>query len=63
MGKWGHIVSDFVKNYLPMLILRDPRFGTPEMPAMLKDVFVEMENVWKLQTSCPKSRHKNLAPQ
>ena len=38
-GEAGHEVSHFVKENLPKLILKDPRFRTPEMPAMLRDAF------------------------
>lgn len=38
-GQKGHDVSQFVKENMPKLILKDPRYGTAEMPAMLQDVF------------------------
>lgn len=38
-GLKGHDVSNFVKESLPKLIIRDPRFKTEEMPQMLMDAF------------------------
>jgi len=38
-GGKGHDVSNFVKDTVPKLILKDPRFRTADMPAMLMDVF------------------------
>jgi serine/threonine protein phosphatase PrpC len=38
-GGKGHDVSNFVKDTVPKLILKDPRFRTADMPAMLLDVF------------------------
>eukprot|EP00930_Biecheleria_cincta_P041514 TRINITY_DN2847_c0_g1_i1.p1 TRINITY_DN2847_c0_g1~~TRINITY_DN2847_c0_g1_i1.p1 ORF type:complete len:380 (+),score=74.12 TRINITY_DN2847_c0_g1_i1:91-1230(+) len=38
-GGKGHDVSNFVKDTVPKLILKDPRFRTADMPAMLVDVF------------------------
>jgi len=44
-GQKGHDVSNFVKENLPKLIIKDPRFKTKEMPTMLKDVFKKMQNL------------------
>lgn len=44
-GKQGHDVSNFVKENLPKLIIKDPRFKTPEMPQMLKDAFKKMQGL------------------
>jgi len=44
-GKKGHDVSNFVKEHLPKLIVKDSRFMTDEMPAMLKDVFKKMQSL------------------
>jgi len=44
-GQKGHDVSNFVKENLPKLIIKDPRFKTPEMPEMLKDVFKKIQNL------------------
>jgi serine/threonine protein phosphatase PrpC len=44
-GKKGHDVSQFAKDNLPKLIVRDQRFLTPEMPQMLKDVFKKMQSL------------------
>lgn len=38
-GGKGHDVSNFVKDTVPKLIIKDKRFRTPDMPAMLKEVF------------------------
>mmetsp|Transcript_71912 Transcript_71912/g.188461 ORF Transcript_71912/g.188461 Transcript_71912/m.188461 type:complete len:420 (+) Transcript_71912:87-1346(+) len=50
-GKMGHQVSQFVKDNMPKLILQDPRFRTPKMPAMLEDVFREMQSLIVLADS------------
>lgn len=44
-GQKGHDVSNFVKENLPKLIIKDPRFKTPDMPQMLKDAFKKMQNL------------------
>lgn len=44
-GQKGHDVSNFVKDNLPKLIIRDQRFKSDEMPAMLKDCFKKMQNL------------------
>jgi len=44
-GQKGHDVSNFVKENLPKLIIRDPRFKTDEMPAMLTDVFKKTQSL------------------
>jgi len=43
-GKDGHLISNYVKENLPKLILRDARFMTDEMPAMFRDVFRQMQD-------------------
>ncbi|CAE8705228.1 unnamed protein product [Polarella glacialis] len=42
-GQKGHDVSEFVRENLPKLILRDERFKTGDMHSLLKDSF------WKIQ--------------
>lgn len=44
-GQKGHDVSQFVKENLPKLIIKDQRFKTPEMPAMLKEVFKKTQSL------------------
>lgn len=44
-GQKGHDVSNYVKDNLPKLILRDQRFKTDEMPKMLEDSFKKMQNL------------------
>jgi serine/threonine protein phosphatase PrpC len=44
-GKKGHDVSNFVKEHLPKLIVKDQRFMTDDMPAMLEDVFKKMQSL------------------
>lgn len=44
-GQKGHDVSNFVKENLPKLILRDKRFKTPEMCAMLFDCFKRTQSL------------------
>jgi len=44
-GKAGHDVSNFVKENLPKLIIRDPRFKTDEMPKMLMECFIKMQSL------------------
>lgn len=44
-GQKGHDVSNFVKENLPKLIIKDPRFKTPDMPQMLKDNFKKMQSL------------------
>mmetsp|Transcript_99454 Transcript_99454/g.222949 ORF Transcript_99454/g.222949 Transcript_99454/m.222949 type:complete len:388 (-) Transcript_99454:292-1455(-) len=43
-GQKGHDVSNFVKDNLPKLILKDQRFKSDEMPTMLTDCFKKMQN-------------------
>lgn len=38
-GQKGHDVSNFVKDTMPKMIMKDQRFKTSAMPEMLKDVF------------------------
>lgn len=44
-GQKGHDVSQFVKENLPKLIIKDPRFKTPDAPAMLRDVFKKTQSL------------------
>jgi serine/threonine protein phosphatase PrpC len=44
-GQKGHDVSNFVKEHLPKLIVRDARFKTEDTPQMLKDSFKKMQNL------------------
>merc|ERR1712046_148153 len=44
-GQKGHDVSQFVKENLPKLVIRDQRFKTADMPQMLKDVFKKTQNL------------------
>jgi serine/threonine protein phosphatase PrpC len=44
-GKKGHDVSQFVKDTLPKLIVRDQRFMTDDMPQMLVDTFKKMQSM------------------
>jgi len=44
-GKKGHDVSQFVKDNLPKLIVKDPRFMTDEMDKMLVDCFKKMQGL------------------
>merc|ERR1719258_658998 len=44
-GQKGHDVSQFVKENLPKLIIRDQRFKTDEMPKMLEDCFKKMQSL------------------
>jgi len=44
-GQKGHDVSNFVKENLPKLIIRDPKFRTDEMGPMLIDVFKKTQSL------------------
>jgi len=44
-GQKGHDVSQFVKENLPKLIVKDSRFKTADMPTMLKDTFKKCQNL------------------
>lgn len=44
-GQKGHDVSNFVKESLPKLIVKDSRFKTDQMPNMLKDCFKKCQNL------------------
>lgn len=44
-GRQGHDVSQFVKENLPKLIIKDQRFKTADMPQMLKDSFKKMQGL------------------
>lgn len=44
-GQKGHDVSNFVKDNLPKLIIRDQRFKTEEQPKMLMDCFKKVQGL------------------
>lgn len=44
-GKTGHDVSNFVKENLPKLIIKDQRFKTDDMKAMLRELFIKMQGL------------------
>jgi len=44
-GQKGHDVSNFVKEALPKLIVKDSRFQTPEMADLLKDSFKKTQTL------------------
>jgi serine/threonine protein phosphatase PrpC len=44
-GQKGHDVSNFVKENLPKLIVKDSRFKTAEMPKMLQDSFKKIQHL------------------
>lgn len=44
-GQKGHDVSNFVKENLPKLIIKDPRFKTDDMPNMMKDTFKKTQSL------------------
>merc|ERR1719436_59174 len=44
-GQKGHDVSNFVKENLPKLIIRDQRFENENMEQMLKDNFGKMQSL------------------
>merc|ERR1719506_1949868 len=44
-GKQGHDVSQYVKEMLPKLIIRDQRFKTDDMGASLKDNFKKVQSL------------------
>merc|ERR1719291_1667058 len=44
-GQKGHDVSNFVKDNLPKLMLRDQRFRTENMEACLKDSFKKVQGL------------------
>lgn len=44
-GQKGHDVSNFVKENLPKLVIKDPRFKTNDMPAMLVDCFKKTQTL------------------
>lgn len=44
-GQKGHDVSNFVKENLPKLIIKDQRFKTEDMPMMLKDAFKKTQSL------------------
>mmetsp|Transcript_59894 Transcript_59894/g.129878 ORF Transcript_59894/g.129878 Transcript_59894/m.129878 type:complete len:377 (-) Transcript_59894:124-1254(-) len=45
-GQKGHDISDYVKDFLPKLILRDPRFESrTDMPDVCRSAFVTMQRL------------------
>jgi serine/threonine protein phosphatase PrpC len=44
-GQKGHDVSNFVKENMPKMIVRDQRFKTADMPEMCKDVFKKIQSL------------------
>lgn len=44
-GQKGHDVSNFVKENMPKLIIKDQRFKTDQMHDMLKDVFKKTQSI------------------
>jgi serine/threonine protein phosphatase PrpC len=44
-GQKGHDVSQFVKENVPKLIVRDQRFKTPDMKEMMMDVFKKAQSL------------------
>eukprot|EP00403_Amphidinium_massartii_P028276 CAMPEP_0178405286 /NCGR_PEP_ID=MMETSP0689_2-20121128/18321_1 /TAXON_ID=160604 /ORGANISM="Amphidinium massartii, Strain CS-259" /LENGTH=382 /DNA_ID=CAMNT_0020026297 /DNA_START=29 /DNA_END=1177 /DNA_ORIENTATION=+ len=44
-GKQGHHVSNFVKENMPKMVLRDSRWKTEEMPKMLVDTFKKTQTI------------------
>jgi len=44
-GKKGHDVSNFVKENLPKLVIRDPKFRTDDMRSMFVDVFKKTQSL------------------
>lgn len=44
-GQKGHDVSNFVKENLPKLIIKDQRFKTDQQPAMLVDAFKKVQSL------------------
>jgi len=44
-GKTGHHVSNFVKDALPKVIVKDQRFRTEDMLAMLVDAYKRVQNM------------------
>jgi len=44
-GSKGHDVSNYVKETLPKLIIKDNRFKTDDMPAMLMDSFKKVQSL------------------
>jgi serine/threonine protein phosphatase PrpC len=57
-GQKGHDVSNFVKENMPKMILRDQRFKTSEMPQMMLDIFKKIQSLITLA-----DRQKKLSAQ
>jgi serine/threonine protein phosphatase PrpC len=57
-GQKGHDVSNFVKENIPKMILRDQRFKTSEMPQMMMDIFKKIQSLITLA-----DRQKKLSAQ
>jgi serine/threonine protein phosphatase PrpC len=53
-GQKGHDVSNFVKDNIPKLIIKDPRFKTGEMPAMLVEIFKKTQSLISTMDSMQK---------
>eukprot|EP00811_Abedinium_folium_P002778 NODE_12552_length_1217_cov_14.121101.p1 GENE.NODE_12552_length_1217_cov_14.121101~~NODE_12552_length_1217_cov_14.121101.p1 ORF type:complete len:344 (+),score=74.11 NODE_12552_length_1217_cov_14.121101:40-1032(+) len=53
-GRAGHDVSEFVKECIPKLILRDARFPNGELKQLLIDAFVQTQAIIKAATSSEK---------
>eukprot|EP00811_Abedinium_folium_P032332 NODE_5386_length_1776_cov_6.382656.p1 GENE.NODE_5386_length_1776_cov_6.382656~~NODE_5386_length_1776_cov_6.382656.p1 ORF type:complete len:389 (-),score=61.56 NODE_5386_length_1776_cov_6.382656:536-1702(-) len=58
-GRDGHHVSDFVKEFVPKLILRDERFPNGELKQLLIDVFVQTQAIVETADSWRKLQAKN----
>jgi len=59
-GQKGHHVSQFVKENLPKLIMKDPRLKTNEMKPMLNDVFKKTQ---ALITYCDRCKLYDMSAQ
>mmetsp|Transcript_106676 Transcript_106676/g.195766 ORF Transcript_106676/g.195766 Transcript_106676/m.195766 type:complete len:386 (-) Transcript_106676:70-1227(-) len=44
-GQKGHDVSNFVKETLPKLVVKDQRFKSDKMPEMLRDIFKKTQSL------------------
>jgi len=53
-GQKGHDVSNFVKELLPKLIIKDPRFKTPDLGSCLFDVFKKTQSLVGFQDQTKK---------
>mmetsp|Transcript_68846 Transcript_68846/g.155995 ORF Transcript_68846/g.155995 Transcript_68846/m.155995 type:complete len:388 (-) Transcript_68846:142-1305(-) len=57
-GVKGHDVSNFVKENLPKMIIKDQRFKTDQMPQMLKDSFKQIQSLVKTRDGMSKLEAK-----